>query len=374
MHSSPSESWNTSVDHTSHTHSISAFDSKTEGEVPSNLDLQQYPYSLDINQWLSHKTDPWSPVNMYHQDDHGKAVTNHHDHIFEELARIEKVLSQKVAPDLGFQDHLSDNHGRSLDLHGTGAHSAPNPSKEIEQQNIISEDAEDNTIASLLSLEVKLAELQYKHERFDPQAMETHLEMAKSLERLGNYRGAEYHYRIITERHCLPEVEQVCLGSLLRKLGRIEESNTFLFRALTSFIIQFDGNSLQRNVLLFFSSQSSRRGPRRNTREVVTSQGCVRSRLARGLSPCRSVMSSRPKAAESSPLIPRRAWPRRSAAGPEQHRVTPRGRFRRPPGRDLQRARRPAGCAQARGGVRPDACGQGDDRRTGHLRPRRRGQ
>jgi hypothetical protein len=238
------------VDHTSHTHSISAFDSDPEEEIPSNLDLQQFPYSLDINQWLSHKTDPWSPVNMYHQDDHGKAVTNHHDHIFEEFARIEKVLSQEPTPDFGFPEHLSDNHGRSLDLHGTGAHSVPNPSREIEQQNIISGNAEDNTIASLLSLEVTLAKFQYKHARFDPQAMETHFEMAKSLEGLGNYRGAEYHYRIITDRQCLPEVE-VCLGSLLAKLGRIEESNTFLFRALTSFIIQFDGNSLQGNVLLF---------------------------------------------------------------------------------------------------------------------------
>ncbi len=219
--------------------------------LPRNVGVQQYPYSLNSNEFLAHKTDPWSPVNMCHQQNSlGKVTTNHRDHIFEELARIDQVLGQEPTPDSGLQEHLSDEQGRSLDIHGTGGHSELNPSREIEQQNIISEDAEDNTIASLLYLEVKLAKLQQKHEGFAPHAMETHFEMAKLLEGLGNYREAEHHYRIITDRQCLPDAEAL-LGSLLAKLGRVEESNTFLFRALTSFIIQFDGNSLQRNASLF---------------------------------------------------------------------------------------------------------------------------
>lgn len=60
--------------------------------------------------------------------------------------------------------------------------------------------------------------------------------MVKDLKKFGSYQEAEYHGRLSIRNHCFQADVELFPGVLLIQEGRLEESATFLFRAVISFI------------------------------------------------------------------------------------------------------------------------------------------
>jgi hypothetical protein len=182
---------------------------------------------------------------------HEDAIMNHHKDLFLEISEFENSSVQHSPPDDHFVPHLSAEQriGPPFELSGMGDHLciAPHPSANMNQVNST---PEDDALDHLLSCAVTLAEYQCRYRELPPPTMEKHFAVAKAHENMGHYFRAEYHCRRIIDRYCENKAETFPY-TLSPNSHSHEESTTFLLRALTAFIIEFNANSLDRNAWLF---------------------------------------------------------------------------------------------------------------------------
>lgn len=229
---------------------VCSLDTDTENDLASSTNFLEAVDSDDVNKWISDQHWPLTHRSWLHQlSDWEDAIASHRKATLEDISDFEEILGQSISQDNCFQDFQSQEQSHSPDLFGIGAHLpiVYLPGDQIEQKNSTSK---SYSLAHLLPLEVTLAEYQYKHGETGTPTLKQHFEIAKELEGLGYHQNAEHHCRKIIEQHWQTDVETL-LGMVLAKVGRIEESMSMLSRALTSFILQFDTNSLDGNGRLF---------------------------------------------------------------------------------------------------------------------------
>jgi len=224
--------------------------SDTEKYPSSKTDLERLQRHNPIDAWLSQNDDPWNPLR-YASHQVGTAsdvIAKHHKALFEEGSRVEDILQLNLTSYQPVEECVTEEHTALLDLSGIREHIYVDSSsaREMEQNNGSSA---DDIYEPMLSLSLRLLEHQCKYGDTASQTLEIHFEMAKLLEEIGNYQEAEYHCRKIITDHCQTDVE-ILLGLILAKCQRFQESMALLIRALTSFIIQFDINSLHWNMTL----------------------------------------------------------------------------------------------------------------------------
>jgi hypothetical protein len=231
-------------------YSVCSLDTNSENDLASSTNSLEAADSDEVDKWLSGQHRPFPHRNWLHYfSDYADAITSHRRTILEEISDFEEILSRSIPQDDCFQDFLSQEQSHSPYLLGIGAH-LPIVyllGAQMEQKNSTSK---SYPFAHLLPLEVTLAEYQYEHGETGTPTLKQHFEIAKELEGLGYHQNAEYHCRKIIEQHWQTDVETL-LGMILAKVGRIVESMSMLSRALTSFILQFDTNSLDGNGRLF---------------------------------------------------------------------------------------------------------------------------
>ena len=185
------------------------------------------PYSpLDV--WRGDfEDDPWSLFALSHQ-------THHHD---AKLARLNMRLSENdlllgrsVAGPL-IEIDSSLNTAPDPDLCYVGTYSEVDD----EQEDCSSEAA---ALEDLVNLTEILARYQNQHGKTAKPTLQKEFELAKALEKNGHYDEAEYHCRRIIETD--PKIHvRCCLGLILAKTSRLEESISILFSAITLYIIHF---------------------------------------------------------------------------------------------------------------------------------------
>jgi hypothetical protein len=213
--------------------------SETENDISANLSPPEVPILGYVDEWLSDKHRPRSLLHFSHElGDYEDGITHHHKTIVEEVSEFERAWNETPS-----QDHCFEGGQLEVQIYSGGLR----PALEI---NGDTNSRSDATLEQLFSLEAALLEQHRKHGEFGLPTLLKHFELAKALEEIGYHHEAEYHCRRVLGRCCHTEAE-VFLGIMLVNLNRVEESMTVMLRALTSFIIQFDTNSLHENILLF---------------------------------------------------------------------------------------------------------------------------
>jgi hypothetical protein len=233
-----------------HSCSIYSLDTGREEDLDSSSNLSQITCFDDIDRWLF---DPHAPFTFCNWPlgfkDCEVSITSRRKAILEEISDFEEILNHQSPMHGCFKEFPSQQRSASPELYGIGDHHPVtyDPYLQIEQE---SSNAMDHRLDNLLSLEMTLAEYQYKCGETATPTLKQHFQLAKALEDIGNHNEAEYHCRKIIDQHSQIEVETF-FGIMLAKTSRMEESMGMLARAMTGFIVHFKTNSFHRNIVLF---------------------------------------------------------------------------------------------------------------------------
>jgi tetratricopeptide (TPR) repeat protein len=123
----------------------------------------------------------------------------------------------------------------------------------------------EDASSDVLSLTGEFEQYRAGHAKHTPQALTVRFNLAQALEKIGKYEEAEHHYRKILSIESRTNVQK-SLGMILAESGRLEESPTLVFSALTGFIVNFGSYSLLTSKEIFglifelFVGAVSRRG------------------------------------------------------------------------------------------------------------------
>ena len=254
----------------------------TEKSQSYKINLPSLPVTKNFDGWLS---DNQAHFYRYHLAEdvgrHEDAIMNYHKVLFFEITELENLLVQHSPPDDQFEPHLltEQRFDPPFELFGMGDHLCidPHPSVNLNQVNSTLEDdtpeddtpeddtpeddtpeddtpeddtLEDDALDYLLSCAVTLAEYQCRYRELPPPTIEKHFAVAKAHENMKHYSRAEYHCRRIIDRYCENKAE-IFPYTISPNSHRHEKSTTFLIRALTAFIIEFNATSLERNAWHF---------------------------------------------------------------------------------------------------------------------------
>lgn len=220
-----------------HTSSVSSHGSNMESPL---VPTEGAAISM-LDRYVSDESEPWSVYSLRHQ------VYAHEN----AMAKLRQIVAQ-VTDQLALPD--------SVDLPVSGRWDSTfcciehsffaEPGPPIDEH---AENPEGLSIEQLLDLShltSTLARFQDAYGEFNEQTVNGEAELAHELQRYNMLEEAEYHWRRVLKSH-QSLVPQVCLGVILAKTSRFEESTSLFTSAISNAIVGFRCYSPEDNSKAF---------------------------------------------------------------------------------------------------------------------------
>jgi uncharacterized protein len=228
----------------SQTSSLGFISFEVESPLPSMFDLNDDLTILRLDQYICEELQPWSTYSLSHQlGDHDAVLAKHR----ETIAQVTELETFSEQSNSALAD-LPDERNFCSGLSGIEKEFVESYSQVDCELGIQAVEVSD--LGDLFQLAALLANCQLRNGEYATPTLKVEMDLAKTLERRGNYEEAEYHCRRILDTE--PQIMvQTLLGMILAKNARLEESTVLLFSALTWFIIEFTSSDPHQNASRF---------------------------------------------------------------------------------------------------------------------------